>query len=330
MNIALLGDPEDLAIAYIAWLAGRRNFDVLVLPESTLGIDWSFALAGAPGQGWLRSGVRRLDLCDLSGVFVRLNPQPLLPAGLSLDEVPHGVFTQERREGLHHFLEMVGCPVVNRPSGGRANASKPLQMTQLREAGFKVPRWVVSNLLDVVSTFALGCPSGAIYKATSGLRSRVRVVDDSLRERLRFGTTPTVVQEFIPGRDIRVHTVGDQAFATEMVAQAIDYRFEANTQYLATTIDSGLAAQCCDYARAEGLLLAGFDFRVTEDGEWYCLEMNPVPSFLPYEMCSGQPIGGAVLDFLSSKQAERDYRREPDAKPQHALQRQCAGAAGHS
>ena len=46
------------------------------------------------------------------------------------------------------------------------------------------------------------------------------------------------------------------------------------------------------------LTLAGFDFRVTKDGRWYCLEVNPMPTFLPYETATGQPIGNAVLDAL--------------------------------
>jgi len=309
MSIALLGDPDDLAIAYISWLAGRRDAEVLILPEATLGVDWSFALDEETGQGWLRSGARSMDLGDLSGIFVRLSPQPPLPAGLSLDATAQGVFTHERREGLHHLLQTVGCPVVNRPSGGRANASKPLQMAQLREAGFAVPHWVVTNRLDVVTAFALDCPGGVIYKATSGLRSRVRALDDHLRNRLSAGTTPTVIQEYVPGRDVRVHTVGDRAFATEMVSNGIDYRFEHTTQYRATTIDRALASRCCDTAREEGLLLAGFDFRVTSNEEWYCLEMNPVPSFLPYEMCSGEPIGDAVLDILCVSRDGRGISR---------------------
>ena len=298
MIIALLGDPDDLAITYISWLATRRDIDVLLLPEATLGVDWSFALREAPDDGFVRSGTRFLALGELSGIFVRLNPVPPLPPGLSLDASSQALFIHERREGLHHFLQAVHCPVVNRPSAGRANASKPLQMMQLRDAGFAVPRWVVTNNRDAATAFAGGCPGGVIYKATSGLRSRVQPLNDQLLDRLREGTTPTVIQEYIPGRDVRVHTVGDQAFATEMVSDAIDYRFEPATQYRATVIDGGLAQRCCTMARAQGLLLAGFDFRVTPNDDWQCLEMNPVPSFLPYEMCSGEPIGEAVLDLF--------------------------------
>jgi len=300
MSIALLGDPEDLAITYVSWLAKRRGTDTVLLPEATLGVDWSFNLNRAGGHGTLRVGADTMDLRELSGVFVRFNPSPGVHARLSLDAAAQGVLTHERREGLHHLLAAVPCPVVNRPSGGRSNASKPLQMMELRQAGFVIPRWVATNRRDVVEAFARECAHGVIYKAASGLRSRVRTLDDELLQRLTEGTSPAVVQEFIPGRDVRVHTVEDRAFATEMLSSAIDYRFENTTEYRATSIDPAIERLCCATGRASGLCLAGFDFRVTAAGEWYCLEMNPVPSFLPYEMCSGQPIGEAIVDVLTT------------------------------
>ena len=327
MTIALLGDPDDLAIAYLSWLADRRGLEWLLLPEATLGVDWDFSFDGASGHCELRSGNRSLALSALSGIFVRLSPDPPLPPGLALEGLAHTVFTHERREGLHHLLQSVPCPVVNRPSGGRANASKPLQMAELRAAGLTVPRWVVTNRLEMATAFATDCPRGVIYKATSGLRSRVRLMDDDMRRRLDEGTSPTVLQEYIPGRDVRVHTVGDRAFATEMVSGGIDYRFESITRYRPAAVDRALANRCCDTARAEGLLLAGFDFRVTPDAEWYCLEMNPVPSFLPYEMCSGEPIGDALLDLFTHgchKPASREGHHGQETRSPQPLHQTAA------
>jgi glutathione synthase/RimK-type ligase-like ATP-grasp enzyme len=298
MHIALLGDPDDLALAYMMWLARRHEHDVLLLNESSLGVEWDFTFHVGETSGVLRVDGRTLPLDELAGMFVRLHPEPALPPGLSLESMARVVFVHERREALHHLLDRVPCPVVNRPSAGRSNASKPLQMAQLTRAGFDVPAWVVTNSLDEATRFVRGCPHGAVYKATSGLRSRVRAVDDELRTRLRAGTTPTLLQEYVAGRDVRVHTVADEVFATEVESTGVDYRFESQSRYRRVRIDSALARQCCEMARRDGLLLAGFDFRVTPQDEWRCLEMNPVPSFLPYEMASGDPIGAAILDLL--------------------------------
>ena len=55
---------------------------------------------------------------------------------------------------------------------------------------------------------------------------------------------------------------------------------------------------CRIFALADHLTIAGFDFRVDDEGQWYCLEVNPVPTFLPYEMATGQAIGSALLNVF--------------------------------
>jgi glutathione synthase/RimK-type ligase-like ATP-grasp enzyme len=129
------------------------------------------------------------------------------------------------------------------------------------------------------------------------------MVDEVFIERLSAGSTPTVVQEYVAGVDVRVHTVGHAAFACEVSGAGVDYRFESQgATYSATEIPDAIAAQCCSFAEREGVVLAGFDFRRTPDGRWRCLEMNPVPSFLPYEFSAGLPIGRAVVAALTRKE----------------------------
>ncbi len=311
MRICVLGDLEDLACVYVAWLARERGHEVLELAEAGLGSDWDLALDDA-GHGRLTVAGKVMPWTTVTGIFVRLNPDPPLPPGVALEGAARTHFIWERREALHQVLEQVPCTVVNRPSAGRSNASKPYQMRELQIAGFDVPRWIASNCADAVQTFVHACPGGAIYKASSGLRSRVRKVGDAFMDRLAARTTCTVVQEYVPGRDVRVHTVADSAFACEVIGSQIDYRFEhEHVRYRATSVPADLASRCCRHAAEAGLVLAGFDFRVTDDGRWYCLEMNPVPSFLPYEFPSGLPMGAAIVDALTQdRRLQETHSRE--------------------
>jgi glutathione synthase/RimK-type ligase-like ATP-grasp enzyme len=145
-----------------------------------------------------------------------------------------------------------------------------------------------------------------IYKSCSGLRSHVRRVDDTLRARLVEGSAPILIQDYIPGHDVRVHVVGERTFPVAVISDAIDYRFdEADTQYRVIELPAVLAQMCVKFAADQGLLLSGFDFRRTGDGDWYCLEVNPVPTFLPYEAATGLGIADAVLDELSSERRLR-------------------------
>jgi glutathione synthase/RimK-type ligase-like ATP-grasp enzyme len=303
MRICVAGDTQDLTLVYLAWLARHRGFDVIELSEDALGIEWAFQFDDrAPAEGTLEVGDMHYPFTDVNGAYVRLNPEPALPAGLELSLPQRHAFLVERRSGLQHLLEHLPCTVANRPSAGRSNGSKPHQMHLLQRAGFDVPQWIVSNSEAVVQDFAATCHEGAIYKSCSGLRSRVRKLDDTIAERLRQGTSPIIVQEYIPGRDVRIHTVRQVFFPTEVIGEGIDYRFENELGhiYRAASVPEAIGQLCCRVAEAEGLTIAGFDFRVTDDGHWYCLEMNPVPTFLPYEIATGQPIGNAVLDVFTS------------------------------
>lgn len=301
MNICILGELGDLASVYVGWQARQRGAQVLELAEQNFGIDWSYELDDQrPTEGTLTVKDRKFRLNELDGIFVRFCPNPALPEGLKLEGVGRNAFVGERRYALQHFLESVTCPVVNRPSAGRSNGSKPYQMALLERSGFRVPRWLATNHPKMAARFLNRCGDGCIYKASSGLRSEVKKVDEQLWSRLESGTTPVVLQEYIPGRDVRVHTVGCRSFPTQVTGgSGVDYRYQSDgTHYSPTEVPPEIEARCFDFARNEGSILAGFDFRVTEAGEWYCLEMNPVPSFLPYEIAANQPVASAVLDLL--------------------------------
>jgi hypothetical protein len=300
MNICIVGDPTDLTAIYVAWLARRRGLSVLELPESTLGVDWTFAFDDSRArEGHVECGGQRYPFSALAGAYVRLHPHPPVPPDLDLDAAGEAVLVTERRGGLLYFLNSLPLVVANRPHAGRSNGSKPHQMRLLARAGFAVPEWVATNDAEVASAFAGRCTDGAIYKACSGLRSTVRLFDEAILGRLGEGSSPIVVQEYVRGREVRVHVVGRQIFATEIHASGIDYRFDSTeSEFCASAVPVWLEERCRAFAAEEGLLIAGFDFRIAGDGRWYCLEMNPVPTFLPYAMATGQAIGEALLDEL--------------------------------
>lgn len=296
--ICIIGDSGDLSARYLGWLAERRGLAVWLLDEDRLGLDWWFGLG--PGRdGRLVIDGKTNCPADVQGAIVRLNPEPAIDPSLAVAPEAAPVYALERRHGLHWLLNESPFPVINRPAGGRSNGSKPYQMALLSEAGFLVPPWIVTTDGDAARRFVDRFAEGAVYKAVSGLRSHVRRVDEELFDRLDEGTTPVVLQRYVAGTDVRVHTIGRRAFATEITSAAVDYRFDsAPPAYRVVDVPQALVQRCAAAAAADGLELAGFDFRRSPDGAWWCLEMNPVPTFLPYEAATGHPIGDAILDHL--------------------------------
>src|SRR6185295_508199 len=165
------------------------------------------------------------------------------------------------------------------------------------------PRTLITSDPQAAREFIEAMPDGAIYKSISGMRSIVRRLGSAQRARLglvRHG--PCQLQEYLPGRNVRVHTVGDAVFATAIASEAVDYRYAARDRKSAelqpTTIPDDVAAACLRLARRLDLEIAGIDLKETPDGRWYCFEANPAPAFIYYERSTGQPISQAVAELL--------------------------------
>jgi glutathione synthase/RimK-type ligase-like ATP-grasp enzyme len=306
MNICVVGDLQDLTLVYVAHLAKRRAYRVIELAEKDLGRGWAFSFDDSHlHKGKLLSDGNTYNIADIAGIYVRLSSEPELPPELEdLGPEEAAALIRERRSALQYFLNRFPGTVVNRPAAGRSNGSKPYQMRRLEQAGFTIPKWMASNDVQKIEAFAGTFKEGVIYKSCSGLRARARLYDEEIRQRLRQGTTPIVVQQYIPGNDVRLHTINDHAFATRVISQEVDYRFsETDSEYESIAVPDEILRTCQEVAEQEGLAIAGFDFRVTEASKWYCLEVNPVPTFLPYEMLAKQPIADAVLNLIVSREA---------------------------
>jgi glutathione synthase/RimK-type ligase-like ATP-grasp enzyme len=264
------------------------------------------------GPGW------QLDLDELTGAYNRfLGPEGRVPPPNIAPEIVPSMYS-EYDTGLMALLDDLPCAVVNRLGGGMSNNSKPYQALLLHQCGMKTPPTLVTNDPEAARRFYEECEGEIIYKSLSGIRSIVRRLQPEHLSRLsllRHG--PAQFQSFIPGVNVRVHTVGDQLFATRVHSEAVDYRYAGrdghNVEMEPTTLPLAVAESCLSIARELDLLLTGIDLKETPDGDYYCFEVNPCPGFLYYEKYTGQPISTALADLLhhGAKQPHKEERRMP-------------------
>ena len=258
-----------------------------------------------------------LDLDEISGVFVRfLGPEGRLTAS-DLPPATAAAAQAEADTALTALFEDLTCPVVNRLGGGMSNNSKPYQALLLVRAGFQVPPTLVTS--DPESVRAFHEEHGdVIYKSASGVRSIVRRLGPDQLARLHLlRNGPAQFQAFIPGHNVRVHTVGDQLFATRVKSEAVDYRY-ARRDGLSVDMEPAelprtVARACLRIARELDLLHVGIDLKQTPDGEWFCFEVNPCPGFVYYERHTGQPISLALAELLYRGDAALPERTEEAA-----------------
>ena len=286
-------------------------FRLLDLARYPTGFKIKWHWRGPQPEGTIAGPDWKVDLDELTGVYVRfLGSEGRLPppkiAPLSVPALHH-----ETDTGLMAMLEDLPCPVVNRLGGGMSNNSKAYQALLLRHCGLMVPPTLVTNDPAAALQFYEDCGREVIYKSLSGIRSIVRrleVEQLSRLELLRHG--PAQFQSFIPGENVRVHTVGDRLFATRVHTEAVDYRYARRDGHQVTMepadLPPAIENACLRVAHELDLLLTGIDLKETPDGDYYCFEVNPCPGFLYYERHTGQPISTAVADLLNQPANSRD------------------------
>jgi len=253
-------------------------------------------------QGWIATDDWRLDLDAISGVYARLlgleDRQPLP----GLDPADATALRAEGDLGLIAVLEGLACPVVNRIGAGLSNNSKPYQALVISRAGLTVPATLVTSDPDAARAF-FAEHGDVIYKSASGVRSIVRRVGAEQLARLdHLRDGPAQFQAFVPGRNVRVHTVGARVFATAIESEAVDYRYAhldgLTARLTPVELPDPINQACLRLARACDLLFAGIDLKQTPSGEFVCFEVNPCPGFLYYERHTGQPISTALAELL--------------------------------
>lgn len=305
--IFVWGLPGDEPVATVLRALEKRNaphffFNQHDVVAAEVEIEVSANIAGT-----LTIGEKKLDLASVTAAYLRPYESIRVPAVERAGEQSE-LFARAQQidDILTSWCEMTDAFVVNRPMDMAPNGSKPYQAMMIEAAGFLVPETMITTSAKDVCGFE--AEHGAIiYKSTSGVRSIVsRFSAKKQREKLaKLPACPTQFQRRIPGKDYRVHVVGDAVFASRIVTTVDDYRYasrlKGSTKMKAATLPDDIAEKCIRMAHSMKLWVAGVDLRRTPDGEWYCFEVNPSPGFTFFQEASGYAIDDAIAELLVSK-----------------------------
>jgi glutathione synthase/RimK-type ligase-like ATP-grasp enzyme len=285
--IVVWGSLDDAPVAYVLDALDDGSTQLAFLDDTAPGVPSYDIELGPTLRGWVELEGRKVALDDIDAMYLR--PGPVASAaGRTASSV------------LLAVAESLPGTVVNRPSAGWSNHSKPYQSTLLATHGLRVPDTLCTSDPAAARTF-LARHGRIVFKSISGVRSIVAAVDDDADGAARLDTIghgPVQLQQWIDGTDVRVHVVGDALFATEITSEATDYRYGEDAVFAASDVPAALGERLVSVAHGMGLLLAGIDLRRTAAGEWHCFEVNPSPGFTYYEDHTGQPIASAVAALL--------------------------------
>ena len=303
--ILLWGIAEDRPFTRVREALARQNAALFVFEQADSPRAEVEFRVGAEVEGAIRVDDRRCDLAAVSAVYVRCYDSSRIEYGPDAGDVESA-----RRRALDvddvmtAWLDVSPAFVVNPLAAMASNSSKPYQLSLIAAAGFATPDTLLTTDAAAVAQFRER-HGELIYKSISGVRSIVSRFTAEHAERLHdLRWCPTQFQQYIPGRDHRVHTVGDEVFACEIISAADDYRYGArqglDAELRACELPLDCAERCLKLAHSLGLPVAGIDLRRTPQGEWFCFEVNPSPAFSYYEAATQQPIADAIAALLIS------------------------------
>ena len=314
--ILLWGLSGDDPLTAVTASLHRRNARYVLVDQRDI-LDTTVELTAGPELGGtvtVRGEPVSLD--DVGAVYLRQYDSRKLP---DVAEAGAGVAARVAavETALWSWTEHTGARVFNRPSAMASNASKPYQAGIIQAVGFATPPTLITT--DPAAARAFWQRHGTlIYKSVSSVRSIVsRLAPDDTDRLADVVTCPTQFQKYIPGHDVRVHMVGRDVFPCLVTSGADDYRYASrqgsSAEMSACTLPDDVLARCRALSARLRLPLAGIDLRVTPDAEWYCLEINPSPSFTFYQRKTFQPISETFTQLLIDSDRDRGADRAGDA-----------------
>jgi hypothetical protein len=256
--------------------------------------DWRFEVP-ARGPAVLAQDGQSIELQPDDAFFCRL-----------IDLSSQIADTQKSRRwhallgGLRAWLADIPGHVVNRGLAGAHNSSKPLHEAILQELGFRVPESITGCDVDELRRFTRD--GRTISKAVCGTRAQTIEITEADLESFVPESGPIHLQRMVTGADARVHVVGDDIVAQRLSADTVDYRrggvmddleLFKPPERIRDLVSAG--------SRQIGLAFAGWDFKIDNDEQYWCLEVNPMPGYSPYDLRCDGAITRALLRYLGAE-----------------------------
>jgi glutathione synthase/RimK-type ligase-like ATP-grasp enzyme len=191
---------------------------------------------------------------------------------------------------------------VDHPTPFWEAQNKVIQLRAAFELGLRIPETLVSQSPERIRKFCDIHP-GAIVKAVRGVMQApvktMTVSDELLANEPAMRVCPAIYQELVPGRrHVRVQVFGDRVLAALLESDDLDWRpnldIAAAEHRLPSSIEDALRA----LLRRLNLTMGVFDLKLTDDGEYVWLEVNPQGQWLFVEGMTGLPLIETFTDFL--------------------------------
>lgn len=311
MTVLIISSLQDVhAQAVMTALAERRGIDVELLDLSDFPQRLALSMAFEDGTQRFtlrRPGAQSLDLRQVRAVWWR-RPQAFAPPTTMTD--PHRRFALSEAatafQGLYQSMDAVW---VNEPARDAAAAHKPFQLTLAQRIGLEVPSTLMTNDPEEAKAFWERYDSAVIYKQFLALPDSWRETRLLRPQEADLAATvqwaPVIFQRHVEAEaDIRVTVIGDELFAAAADVRNAEYptdvRLNLDAPYAPHRLPVPIADRLRLLMNELGLRYGAIDLRLTPDGRYVFLEINPAGQFLYIEHGTKQKIATALANYLAA------------------------------
>jgi MvdC family ATP-grasp ribosomal peptide maturase len=273
--------------------------------------------AGTKTSYVIEDGAHRVAATEVRAVWARrFWPPQLAP---DLDPSFHDMCTRESMAAVAGFLDgLHSARWVNEPARDREAENKLLQLRIAAEVGLLVPRTLVTNDPQQLSSFfqeveeelvaKLLRPVSISMDADSGFVHTSVVTKKDLDEGDLLRHSPMVFQERIPkSGELRIAVVGDKLFAGSIDARnssrgQVDWRLASpdEVRWERGHVPDQVATAIKALMSRLGLVYGAIDLIHTPDNDYVFLEVNPGGEWGMLERDLNYPISEAIADALLS------------------------------
>lgn len=314
---------DDHAAAVLKELKAQSVVEVQLLDLSRfpqeLQLSMDFGGAVESGGGRFRTEKEEIPVSDATVVWWR-RPQPFtIPEDIS-DRTHLNFAFSECYEAVNGLWLTLSATWVNNPGRDEEAARKPYQLQLASELGFTIPRTRITSDPAAAREFVEALqPTQTIYKAFTGTEqawreTRVLRGDEiDLLDDVRFA--PVIFQEYIAAKlDLRITVIGSEIYASAIhsaeVEYQADYRMElSNARVEPFTLPKEVEGLVRTYMERLGLVYGAIDMRVTPEGRYVFLEINPAGQWLFMEERTGVPMTEAFAKLLLREHEARTRAR---------------------
>ena len=316
--ISHLADPHATTVLDHLLRSGADAllFDTARFPRE-IRLDIGHASRQCSTASLVIGGIRH-DMSSVRSVWWR-RPQPYEVQADVAGSEDRGFAYGECHAAVSGLWSCLDARWVNDPGCDEVAGRKAYQLKVASQLGLRIPRTLITNDPANAAAFIEGeGAAGTIYKAFSATERawrETRLLRSEEREHLdavRFA--PVIFQEHIRADiDLRITMIGDAIFPAEIrsgeTEYLVDFRMTMHAApILAHVLPDTVVTQLRAFMGALGLVYGAIDMRLTPDGEYVFLEVNPAGQWLFIEERTGQPITAALAEYLLTADRDRPVR----------------------